>query len=647
MSSLFSKFSLLLGFGLLIITGSISQAQESRNDAFITLGQGKATALAWRPNSNMLFVGTHAGINIHNDQLELIEKFAEDWEILDLSWNENGDRLLVVQKSIELNPVKHIRIWDAVQEEFIVQLELSDPTASPFSVRWCPNNDYIAGYENGFTVLWDAQTGEQLSRFDVIPASYTSDSERNSIICILDHTPVVITEECDLVRLSDDAKEVRHRLSLGSLDCEQAQYNWSHSAQEIALTIEQDLYIFDVATGELISRANASGEAITDLVWTDQDQHIITSGTDGMIRQWNPRTGASEGILGHYSNWIQRLVLDSGRNRLVSLAGDNLVQLWDISTGSVLNEFVEYTNATSVDWSRDGERVVVRNDNTRTQVWDADTGQLIRHVASPILYDEPLAYVPYSYDWSRSSVFWNSMGTKFARLSPAAYVNVFEYGNQTPIYQLHIPGVRFSHFAWNSDGTLLAAYGEGNNQRGIWLWDINSGDLVRFLEGSDANYYSFTWSPDGSKIAFQTHGVGGWVSVLDIVTGRPIFTVLPEFWTDDPIEWTYDGTEINVEFTSGAEGSYFWDALTGVQTQSNDELGGVLQPNGPYIAIALISKNRQDIEIRIWNRETNEVHNVFSYPYSVPTNPLLWSPNGDRIVFSTVQDLIFVFDTGT
>ena len=43
---------------------------------------------------------------------------------------------------------------------------------------------------------------------------------------------------------------------------------------------------------------------------------------------------------------------------------------------------------------------------------------------------------------------------------------------------------------------------------GIWIVDVQSGDMKRILDDSTAE--EFTWSPDGRQVAYHSRRTGAW-----------------------------------------------------------------------------------------------------------------------------------------
>ena len=88
--------------------------------------------------------------------------------------------------------------------------------------------------------------------------------------------------------------------------------------------------------------------------------------------QGNPM---AEFIFG-FSKAVNAVALSPDGRQAVSASQDNLLRLWDISTGLLLRTFDTQTGGTdSVAFSPDGRRILAGGNDARLRIWDVATGQ--------------------------------------------------------------------------------------------------------------------------------------------------------------------------------------------------------------------------------------------------------------------------------
>jgi WD40 repeat protein len=137
--------------------------------------------------------------------------------------------------------------------------------------------------------------------------------------------------------------------------------------------------------------------------------------------------------------------------------------------------------------------------------------------------------------------------------------------------------------AWSPDGKYIASVGAGGiGEAGIiYVWDVETGEVITVFDEHQALVPSLAWSPDGSQIAS-----GSWdrtVKIWDPLTGEVSrgFSLPQENYSIevDSVDWSPDGDAVAA--LMGAEGVYVWNIQTGENTLSVSTRG--LPPPNPII----------------------------------------------------------------
>ncbi|HEX2740770.1 MAG TPA: hypothetical protein VHM69_09995, partial [Rubrobacter sp.] len=195
---------------------------------------------------------------------------------------------------------------------------------------------------------------------------------------------------------------------------------------------------------------------------------------------------------------------------------------------------------------------------------------------------------------------------------------------------------------------------------GPGLYTITPGGTAAKIPGTSSGDNQPAWSPDGSRIAFQSGSTTNQeISVMNVDgSGRRQLTTTPV--AEQEPAWSPDGSQL--AFVAGTSGT---DATTDLEiwvmnadgsglTQLTNTAQGVRDTEPAWSPlgnqIAFVSEGRTgDANSNIYVMDTDPATNDASNltPDDFTTNPVYqwndedpsWSPDGTQITYSTVQDV--------
>jgi len=219
--------------------------------------------------------------------------------------------------------------------------------------------------------------------------------------------------------------------------------------------------LWDIRTGRLVrvfERASSGlAGAVASVAVSSDGKCALSGGRYADIKLWNTDTGAKIMTLQEQAAFAAPVtyVAFTPDNRFALSANNNMLKLWDISTGKEIKRFEHKgANRISAALSTDGRYALTGGPDLK--LWDIRTGQLIRTLG---------------------------MSSGFMTF--------------------------FSSVAFSPDGKYAVA---GDNDLIIRLWDIETGQLLRTIKGGEPrfgvqSYLTVALSPDNRYILSATLGL--------------------------------------------------------------------------------------------------------------------------------------------
>lgn len=228
--------------------------------------------------------------------------------------------------------------------------------------------------------------------------------------------------------------------------------------------------------------------------------------SDPAVRIWDPKSEKQLKVLEgtHYS--VHSIAFSPDSNLLAFTTGGmhNMLYLWNLGSDKALPlRGIDHLEAPvySVAFSPDGQTILSGSGDDVVRLWDAATGELLR--------DEMIGY---------KAVF-SPDGQMI--VSAAAYPNptVFLWNANTGTLIRALAGhsaVVYS-VCFSPNGQMVASSSADQTVR---LWDIHTGKLIRKLEGHSGEVLGIAFSADGQILASAGGKYDQTVLLWDVASGR-------------------------------------------------------------------------------------------------------------------------------
>jgi WD40 repeat protein len=277
--------------------------------------------------------------------------------------------------------------------------------------------------------------------------------------------------------------------------------------------LDQDgvtLRLVDVASGQLLHTIEAPA-IVNSVAFSPQGDRLAVSGQDNIVRLWDVPGGQPLHALEGHTSWVWDVAFTpDGRTLATGSADDGTVRLWDTASGQ-LRHMLALNNVGPVAFSPDGRQLAVVSGGyslhiggSKVLFYDTATGQLLRTLGGyNITLD--VAFTPDGHSLIAAGGYEvHTWDVHSGQLRPTQE-------SDTPVQSVAV----------SPDGQLMA-WGGGEQQYAVQMWDIATGQLLYMLEEQAGVVHKVLFSPDGQLLA--TWSDDGLVRLWQANTGELLFS---------------------------------------------------------------------------------------------------------------------------
>ena len=273
--------------------------------------------------------------------------------------------------------------------------------------------------------------------------------------------------------------------------------------------------LWEVETGGVVRSFGPPTSPLVLAVFSTDGTRLLTGSEDGVARVWDAATGEELAQLENHKDGVRAAAFSPDGEHAVTVAGDGLGRIWEASTGRELARFQAPRNTAAVGFRPDGHEVVTfgggsrpgggRSDNGAPRLWDAATGQ--------------------------------------QRLA-------LDGGGSAPTRR------KWTSAVFSPDGRFVLTT---SADAAAALWDADSGELWRLLNGHGGEVSQGSFSPDGRLVVTASHD--GKARLWDTIKDEP-----PAEWKghDGPVTSAAFSPDGRLAVTASADGTArLWEVDTG------------------------------------------------------------------------------------
>jgi WD40 repeat protein len=534
-----------------------------------------------------------------------------------------------------------------------VRFELSTPVGESEILAVAVSTDGMliaTGGESGQVVLWDGASGAQVHVLgsvvdDVVSVEFSGDGR---LVAALAPGPRQI-------RVWD----VVERRVVADANAAAADFHgpneaiaFNPSGTLLAVTVEGEVWILDIASAEWISKLTGHNSLVTSVAFVADGGAVLAGSMDGTFRFWDPVSGAELASVDAGVGQIVTLDVSEDGRWLLTGGDGGAVRLWELqSSGARPVADLQGIRSMVVD---------VAFNSSATLGAAVDTDGVVRSWDITAVGGDEVASWP-----AEGPIAFSGDGKRLAVAGPDGRdVVIIETEDWETVLTLEevVPYVGDDYPAHGSEwgllegvtfdpsGSLLATttYGYEVVPGSATVWDSRSGDLIRVLVEHPLLRGSFVFSGDGIRGAVAA--CKEWESsavVWHVGTGDPVFAVTGSAYGIS-VALDPKGELIAVQQTDVDSGPnvQVWNVDTGAlvmeATHRAQWIGAAnFNPAGDQLLTA-----GRDGSLRIWDVATGGLVALLE-GHTGPVEGAGWSTDGGMIFSASLDGTARLWDAAT
>jgi WD40 repeat protein len=248
--------------------------------------------------------------------------------------------------------------------------------------------------------------------------------------------------------------------------------------------------ILNFETGEVLNLLKGHTNVILSLSFSSDNRYLISGSFDGTARIWDVHTGESIHELQGHKDRVNAVAFSPDNSLVVTGGFDATLALWKASTGKpiAVNREGHQGKIRSVAFTPDGKYILSGGDDNTVRLWDGKTGNFIKILS---VQGSDVAKLVISPDGKKVLTGSGSdplISSSFAIPS----------GKRLAMFSKH---ENIIHGIAISPDSRIAASGGGNAQE-IYLWELETGKVLKKIVGIGRSIWNVRFSKDGKSIAW-------------------------------------------------------------------------------------------------------------------------------------------------
>ena len=537
----------------------------------------------------------------------LILPIGHTKEVNSIKFNKQGNRLLTSSDD------KSAKLWDVQTGLLLINFKghIKEVEDACFSIN---ESRVLSTSLDGTAKLWDASNGKMLFSIkreedDLKTAAFSYNG--NLVVSTFYDSIFTVTD----VKSGAFIKTMKMNIDV----TDTAFYN-PNGKQICVLGRKPAVYFFDAISfayssinlpvAPIRAQFNSTGNVLAVLC------------KDGIVRLFvDGKTTAI--VLKNIGSNIHSFVLTPDGKKLISVADNHSILIWDSFTGIQLGKLpvkTDKTDFTSMAISQDGKKLATIFEDDY-HIWDLD--------GLVSIFQEELAYYNENDEIKHAVFHPNGQSIAFAEYD-LPFIREVSNGKSGMEFTGHFEAVSIESFSPDGSKIITGSY-DGR----IRIWNAGTGVLEKVIQAHKDAIIGLRYNAAGNKIISTSED--SLVKMWDPITGKEKFRLTghnaPIFLAED----TKEGDRLLTACSN--QNAYLW--VIDPTTKNWKALRKLIHPKGTVVNASFSPDFKKIITVttnpstaHLWDGFTGNYINAFAIPNDVEIDKINFSPDSKKVVFA-------------